>query len=115
LKRPSISRKLNSNRIGSRRGSFFLLHVLFNAVKLTEKEKASLTPPVSVSETVSEDIIFRLSAAKKMSANEDPENMASGMFTIGFKGSSVIQNTSHADLEVSSYRELEDFIFSETE
>lgn len=51
---------------------------------------------------------------------EDSENgiragKASGMFTIGFKGSSVVQNTSRADLEVSSYRELEDFIFSETE
>ncbi len=48
---------------------------------------------------------------------EDSENgiragKASGMFTIGFKGSAVVQNTSQADLEVSSYKEIEDYIFS---
>lgn len=49
---------------------------------------------------------------------EDSENgiragRASGIFTIGFRGSAVIQNTSLADLKVSSYREIETFIFGE--
>lgn len=51
---------------------------------------------------------------------EDSENgiragKASGIFTVGFKGSAVVQNTSAADREVTSYREVEDIIFKETE
>lgn len=36
---------------------------------------------------------------------------ASGIFVVGFKGSEVVQNTSHADIECNSYEEVERFFF----
>ena len=35
---------------------------------------------------------------------------ASGIFTVGFKGSRIIQDTSMADREVYSFREIKDIL-----
>ncbi|MBQ3459751.1 MAG: HAD family phosphatase [Solobacterium sp.] len=63
-----------------------------------------------------------LKAAEKLAVEkdriliiEDSENgiragRAAGIFTVGFKGSSVVQNTAEADKEVSSYEELKNWL-----
>lgn len=49
---------------------------------------------------------------------EDSENgiragRAAGIFTIGFKGSEVPQKTAEADIELTSYREISEYLFDE--